>query len=204
VQTEKLTNITHDELRAMVIDDESLNVTNNVIDTVTLTTGDGHVAFLTNTDTDNDTDPNDSQDQDTDYSLSPTRREKRSPTNLAPMKPSPSRGPSGRKCCGCPSIPCFVCCLVRLIMLVLAPYFTCSLLLFLNSSFCFCVDFFGLVFGLVWFRGACFDFQANLNLNNSKISLNIYYINIFVNITVNTSVSLNNSSCNPTDIRMYL
>jgi len=174
VQTEKLTNITHDELRAMVIDDdESLNVTNNVIDTVTLTTGDGHVAFLTNTDTDNDTDndtdPNDSQDQDTDYSLSPTRREKRSPTNLAPMKPSPSRGPSGRKCCGCPSIPCFVCCLVCLVMLVLAPYFTCTLLLYLNSFFCLCVDFLWACvwFGLVWFRGACFDFQANLNSNNS-------------------------------------
>ncbi|KAL7741115.1 hypothetical protein ACLKA6_018146 [Drosophila palustris] len=105
VQTEKSTNKTHDVFKVMVIgDEESLNVTNNVNETVTLTTGAGHVASLTDIDNDADNDadnePTDSQDQDTDYSLSPSHREKRSAAKLAPMKPSPSpspsRGPQGQ------------------------------------------------------------------------------------------------------------
>lgn len=94
------TNITHDGFEVMVIGfDEPIDITNNVNNTAPLLTGTGHVA--SNIDVDNDIDnyPDDSQDVDNDYSSSSQRR-KRSPTNLAPMTPSPSRRPKGRKCCG--------------------------------------------------------------------------------------------------------
>lgn len=94
------TNITHDGFEVMVVGfDEPIDITNNVNITATLLTGTGHVA--SNIDVNNDIDnyPDDLQDVDNDYSSSSQRR-KRSPTNLAPMMPSPSRRPNGRKCCG--------------------------------------------------------------------------------------------------------
>lgn len=94
------TNITHDGLEVMVIGfDEPINVTNNVNYTAILLTGTGHVASNIDIDNDIDNDPDDSQDVDSEYSSSSQRR-KRSPANLAPMMPSPSRRPHGRKCCG--------------------------------------------------------------------------------------------------------
>lgn len=94
------TNIKHDGLEVMVIGfDEPINVTNNVNYTATLLTGTGHVASNINVDNDIDNDSGDSQDVDIDY-LSSSQRRKRSPTKLAPMMPSPSRRPHGRKCCG--------------------------------------------------------------------------------------------------------
>lgn len=152
VSTEKLTNKTHDDFKVMVIDDsKSINITNNVNDTVTLTTGAGHGALHTDNDIDSDTDTdndvNDFQDQDTDYSASlslspspsPSHREKRSPTKLALMKtsPSPSREPKGRKCCGCPSIPVLDVVLFVLFCLSLNFTFLCFYILILFSS---CLD----------------------------------------------------------------
>ncbi|KAH8409381.1 hypothetical protein KR222_002180, partial [Zaprionus bogoriensis] len=85
------TNITHDGFEVLVIGYyEPINVTKNVNYSITLLTGTGHVAF----DSDVDNDPDDSRDVDSDYPTS-SRRQKRNPTNLAPMMPSPSRRPKG-------------------------------------------------------------------------------------------------------------
>ncbi|KRG02703.1 uncharacterized protein Dmoj_GI14251, isoform B [Drosophila mojavensis] len=121
VQTEMLTNLTHDDLKVMNLADESINVTNRANDIVALTTGAGHVDSDIDSDNDinvdididiqNDTDntvandiPNFDFDSSSLTSSSPyssssssaPRRLKRSYTMLAPMKPLPSRQPKGQ------------------------------------------------------------------------------------------------------------
>lgn len=159
-----LTNITHDDLKVMILADESINVTNRANEIVALTTGAGHVDSDIDSDSDinvdvdvdidiqNDTDNtvvNDTPDFDFDSSSltssspysssssSASRRLKRSYTMLAPMKPLPSRQPKGRKCCGCPLLSC------------------CLWMSCIMFSFLFCVTFVRFWISCIIFIVAC-------------------------------------------------